>query len=279
MFKTVSVRFEFFKFIEIVLLRGDGVVKYNKIHTADGLSSVPSRRVSDEIFEERFLGIFHNTEDCVTTAKWTGLGNTRKWSKWKVFEVVNEHDFVFSIQHVKLEMIHWWGIHEVLNRKNVKISVNRWELKIPKDWDISQSLWIYISQRLGIFKITASWTFNFGKYPKNNHGKPRVSDEITYETLTKLYPWIGLVELNLKMDLSFKFHTSGKHKIVSSGPYSPLVFVLVQKASNAKKEVFGSRNLKAWLPNLPLKPEKAKKKSKVFLSSRFYASLNTRILR
>ena len=65
----------------------------------------------------------------------------------------------------------WYYIF--LHRKNVKISANRWELKIPKDWDISQSLGIYISQRLGIFKITASWTFNFGKYPKNNREKPR----------------------------------------------------------------------------------------------------------
>jgi hypothetical protein len=29
------------------------------------------------------------------------------------------------------------------------------------------------SQRLGIFKITASWQFNFGKYPKNNREKAR----------------------------------------------------------------------------------------------------------
>ena len=64
----------------------------------------PSRRVSDGVFEERFLGICHNTEDFVTAAKSTGLGNTRKLSKWKVFEVLNERDFVFSIQHVKLEM-------------------------------------------------------------------------------------------------------------------------------------------------------------------------------
>ena len=63
-----------------------------------------TRRVSDEVFEERFLGICHNTEDFVTAAKSTGLGNTRKLSKWKVFEVLNERDFVFSIQHVKLEM-------------------------------------------------------------------------------------------------------------------------------------------------------------------------------
>ena len=63
-----------------------------------------SRRVSDEVFEERFLGICHNTEDFVTAAKSTGLGNTRKLSKWKVFEVLNERDFVFSIQHVKLGM-------------------------------------------------------------------------------------------------------------------------------------------------------------------------------
>ena len=61
----------------------------------------------------------------------------------------------------------------VRNRKNVKISVNRWELKFPKDWDISQSLGNQNSQRLGIFKITASWQFNFGKYPKNNREKPR----------------------------------------------------------------------------------------------------------
>ena len=63
-----------------------------------------TRRVSDEVFEERFLGICHNTEDFVTAAKSTGLGNTRKLSKWKVFEVLNERDFVFFIQHVKLEM-------------------------------------------------------------------------------------------------------------------------------------------------------------------------------
>jgi hypothetical protein len=55
----------------------------------------------------------------------------------------------------------------------VKISVNRWELKFPKDWDISQSLGNQNSQRLGIFKITASWQFNFGKYPKNNREKAR----------------------------------------------------------------------------------------------------------
>jgi hypothetical protein len=55
----------------------------------------------------------------------------------------------------------------------VKISVNRWELKFPKDWDISQSLGNQNSQRLGIFKITASWQFNFGKYPKNNREKRR----------------------------------------------------------------------------------------------------------
>ena len=62
---------------------------------------------------------------------------------------------------------------QVRNRKNVKISVNRWELKFPKDWDISQSLGNQNSQRLGIFKLTASWQFNFGKYPKNNREKPR----------------------------------------------------------------------------------------------------------
>ncbi len=31
--KTVSVRFEFCKFSKVVLLRGDGVVNYRKIHT------------------------------------------------------------------------------------------------------------------------------------------------------------------------------------------------------------------------------------------------------
>jgi hypothetical protein len=31
-------------------------------------------------------------------------------------------------------------LSQVRNRKNVKISANRRELKFPKDWDISQSL-------------------------------------------------------------------------------------------------------------------------------------------
>ena len=76
-----------------------------EILIADAFAKInPTRRVSDEVFEERFLGICHNTEDFVTAAKSTGLGNTRKLSKWKVFEVLNERDFVFSIQHVKLEM-------------------------------------------------------------------------------------------------------------------------------------------------------------------------------
>ena len=80
------------------------------------------------------------------------------WCNWKEKRRSNE----------KMRRHNLW---QVRNRKNVKISVNRWELKFPKDWDISQSLGN--SQRLGIFKITASWQFNFGKYPKNNREKPR----------------------------------------------------------------------------------------------------------
>jgi hypothetical protein len=84
----------------------------------------------------------------------------RKWGvkivKMYLFEKVQRH--ILSYVH---------------NRKNVKISVNRWELKFPKDWDISQSLGNQNSQRLEIFKITASWQFNFGKDPKNNREKAR----------------------------------------------------------------------------------------------------------
>jgi hypothetical protein len=40
-----------------------------------------------------------------------------------------------------------------------------------------------------------------------------------------------------------------------------------------KKKVFVARNLKRLLPNLPLRPAKAKKKIKVFLSRQFCASL------
>jgi hypothetical protein len=38
------------------------------------------------------------TEDCPTATKLTGLGNTKNYSKWKVFEVLNECDFILSIQ-------------------------------------------------------------------------------------------------------------------------------------------------------------------------------------
>ncbi len=82
------------------------------------------------------------------------------WSNWKEKRRSNE----------KMRRHNLW---QVRNRKNVKISVNRWELKFPKDWDISRSLGNQNSQRLGIFKITASWKFNFGKYPKNNREKRR----------------------------------------------------------------------------------------------------------
>ena len=56
--------------------------------------------------------------------KLTGLGNTRKLRKCKVFEVLNEGDFVFFIHHVQFEMNHLSGTS---SKKNVKISVNRWE--------------------------------------------------------------------------------------------------------------------------------------------------------
>ncbi len=59
---------------------------------------------------------------------------------------------------------------QVRNRNNVKISENRWEWKINKDCENSQSLWF---KKLWIFKITATWAFNFVKYHKNNREKPR----------------------------------------------------------------------------------------------------------
>ena len=62
------------------------------------------RRVSDEVFDESFCEFFIPTEDCPTATKWTGLRNTRKLFKMESFEVLNERDFVFVIQHVKLEM-------------------------------------------------------------------------------------------------------------------------------------------------------------------------------
>ncbi len=48
-------------------------------------------------------------------------------------------------------------LSQVRNRKNVKISANRWELKFPKDWDIWD-----ISQSLGnhYFKIPKDWKFS-----------------------------------------------------------------------------------------------------------------------
>ncbi len=57
-----------------------------------------TRRVSDEVFDESFCVFFIPTEDCPTTTKLTGLGNTKNYSKWKVFEVLNERDFILSIQ-------------------------------------------------------------------------------------------------------------------------------------------------------------------------------------
>jgi hypothetical protein len=46
-----------------------------------------------------------------------------------------------------------------------------------------------------------------------------------------------------------------------------------KKASNAKKESFCCTEPLRLLPNLPLRPSKAKKKIKVFLSPQFCASL------
>jgi len=49
--------------------------------------------------------------------------------------------------------------------------VGNW--KFTKDCDISQSLWFSKSQRLWVFKITDSWTFNFVKFHKKNRENPR----------------------------------------------------------------------------------------------------------
>ena len=68
---------------------------------------------------------------------------------------------------------------------------------------------------------------------------------------------------------------SGNHKIVSRGPNGPRDFHSgTKKPVMPKKKVFVARNLKDCLPNLPLRPGKAKKKIKFFLSRQFCASLN-----
>jgi hypothetical protein len=47
-----------------------------------------------------------------------------------------------------------------------------------------------------------------------------------------------------------------------------------KKTAIPKMKVFAARNLKDFLPNLPVKSGKARKKFKVFLSRQFYAFLS-----
>jgi hypothetical protein len=115
--------------------------------------------------------------------------------------------------------------------------VNRWELKFPKDWDISQSLGNQNSQRLGIFKITASWQFNFGKFSKNNREKPRPRPAYFLQFLNPRILSDGKPDEkremmgNLKEDDIQKLHTTVPEQLIRN--YSSVQFLRQTLAGNA----------------------------------------------
>ncbi len=63
----------------------------------------PSRRVSDEVFDESFCEFFIPTEDCASAAKLTGLGNTRKLFKMESFRGPQQAWFHVVHSTVKFE--------------------------------------------------------------------------------------------------------------------------------------------------------------------------------
>ncbi len=67
------------------------------------LTNNNSRRVSDEFFDESFCEFFIPTEDCPTTTKLTGLGNTRKLFKMESFRGPQRAWFHFVHSTVKFE--------------------------------------------------------------------------------------------------------------------------------------------------------------------------------
>ena len=71
------------------------------------------------------------------------------------------------------------------------------------------------------------------------------------------------LSINNNKEVWGDFMGEQKYKIVSSTPITGFWF-WYKKA--VKEKVFPARNLKDYLPNLPLKTGKGKKKIKVFLS-------------
>jgi hypothetical protein len=59
---------------------------------------LPTSRVSDKVFDESFCEFFIPTEDCFCNKIDGSRKHQETIQKWKVFEVLNECDFILSIQ-------------------------------------------------------------------------------------------------------------------------------------------------------------------------------------
>jgi hypothetical protein len=68
--------------------------------------------------------------------------------------------------------------------------------------------------------------------------------------------------------LPLNHHFSGKHKIVSGDSNEPLDLGSGTKRQSCKKwKFYDTRNLKDWLPNLPLKTGKSKENQSFFITT------------